>query len=111
MIDPRPEQAARLRVRGYTIEQIARTMGIGERTVNKHLLAAKRAGIPCRRDAASPVLNELPAEIIDWLRDITPKGAKMVEIISAIIVDAYNEERDGQSRASNEPTQERAHDL
>lgn len=92
MPNKRSEEAARLRAKGYSIDQIADRMGIAVETVNRHLAIAKKNGFPATRTPASVVLSRLPDPIIDWLYSITPKDAQVLDVIHAILIDAYYEE-------------------
>lgn len=87
----RSERAAYLRERGHSIYEISEIMGIAETTVKRHIQRAAKPGSNVKSDSVRAILNTMPAEIRDWVKEITPEGATFAQTICAIIIDAYHD--------------------
>lgn len=92
MHETRRQQAARLRTKGHSINEIADIMGVGEATVAHHIRLAKKRGEATKPDLAMTVIEPLSEDVRAWVVSITPNGATVGETIRAMITDAYHDE-------------------
>lgn len=88
---PRRTQAVALRNCGHDTKEIAELMTLSPSAVRMYLHRARVAGKPATpppKDVA-PVLKKLSPEIVQWLLDTAPQGASPLDMIVAIVRDAY----------------------
>ena len=90
------EGVIQLYTEGHTAEEIRSALGLTRSTVESYLCKAQREKRLVLRPKGRPrsVWQMLPAEVRKWLFSVTPSGASVEETMRAIIVDAYNEERE-----------------
>lgn len=96
---------------GFSVAEIAQDIGISARALNTRMHRLFRDGRVNRgrlhsflRTRASregfhigsiqDLFQGLPLEVVRWLGDNTPKGAKTVDLIASIVTDAYMEEQE-----------------
>jgi hypothetical protein len=84
--------------RGWTYAQICQETGLKYGTVSGYAAWAREKGLVAFRSRGRPdlVISKLPPEVAKWLRDISPVGGSVEDTIRAIVVDAYNEEKDSE---------------
>lgn len=108
MTQPRWQEIADLRAKGYRQVQIARLLGVTRQAVHDAVRRADDKGVVIETHIQFPesyiskagkksgsmgqLQRKLPTEVFKWLVDQTPEGAVVGDTIVAIIVDAYHEE-------------------
>ncbi len=80
---------------GLSLRSIGKVVGIDKDEAHKHVRTGHNRGalIETNRPGGRrrAVTDDLEPEVIEWLVEITPKGATVDQMIQSIIVDAYHE--------------------
>jgi transposase len=88
-------QAIEMVQKGLPQAIVAARLGIRKGTLSNYIRRARKQGIeiPSRgHGRAVSIIAALPQEVGHWLTDQVPEGAKVEEVIKAIVLDAYYEE-------------------
>lgn len=77
---------------GLSRKAVAEHMGVPLTNVENYIGFARRHGISITSAEKHELLQRLPPEVAAWLRQQTPEGATMGDVICAILNDAYHED-------------------
>src|SRR5690606_28559443 len=83
---------------GATYADIAEREGLTHEQVRGRVSRARCEGIIQRKNANRTIqilIQGLPGEVREWIEEITPDGANVVDTLRAIVVDAFHEEMEG----------------
>ena len=78
-----------------TSARLAVMLGVSRGAVTSAVSGARARGFPVAfrvSPGAGSIINQLPPDVAKWLRKQVPKGSTEVDLIRAIIIDAYHED-------------------
>jgi len=84
--------AARMSREGYPRKAIAEHMVSTVHHINSLLGYAKRCGVSVKPDLGVMIAKNLPPPIIVWLKKQVPEGGAVIDVVRAILTDAYHDD-------------------
>lgn len=91
---PRYHQAAALSREGHRTPHVAEALGVSVHAAHSLLRSARLHGISTSPLVSTALLIGMEPPIRAWLESQTPAGATVGDVILAIIIDAYYEDKE-----------------